>query len=165
MRPIALSAASLVLLGGASIALADSPHFTTASAAFSGSTQNLSVSFKEAGLGASVNVDYVASGSAAATWGCINGGGTNPSAANKRTITSPVSAPGTFSSGKNGSVTASITLPAPPPPAPTDFSCPSGQTLRQLDITWTGVSILDKTNNVTQAISGTFAKTLLTTKK
>ena len=132
-------------------ALAISPHFVQASATLSG--QNLNVSFKEAGLGDNQLISYVASADATATYVCVNRGGANPSASNKETVSGPVSATGTFSSGKNGQVTASLTLN---PPGPGSFSCPSGQSLQVASVTYTNVAITDKTNGVTESIPGTF---------
>lgn len=134
-------------------ALAVSPHFTSASANLSGT--NLVVSFKEAGLGTNQLISYQASANASATYVCVNKGGANPSASNKTTVNGPVSATGTFSSGKNGNVTASLTLTPPPPPS--TFSCPNGQKQATAEVTYTDVSIADTTNGVTEAISGVFS--------
>lgn len=156
MRRAILFIVSLpMLLAGfvmaAPAALAVSPHFISASAQLSGT--NLVVSFKEAGLGTNQNINYTASATATATYVCVNKGGANPSAANKTTVTAPVSASGTFNSGKNGNVIGSLTLT---PPGPGSFSCPSGQTRALASATYTSVSIADTTNNITEPISGTF---------
>jgi hypothetical protein len=136
---------------GVPVALAVSPHFVSASAKVSGT--NLVVSFKEAGLGDNQNINYTASATATATYVCVNRGGANPSAANKTTVTAPVSASGTFNSGKNGNISASLTLT---PPGPGSFSCPPGQSLEIAQVTYTGVSITDTTNGITEPIPGTF---------
>jgi hypothetical protein len=133
-------------------ALADSPHFVRASATLN-SNGALTVSFKEAGLGTNQNIDYVASANATATYVCVNRGGSNPSASNKTTVSGPVSAGGTFSSGKNGSVSQSLTIS--PPPA--GISCPNGQSLQLASVSYTDVAITDTTNNVSESISGTFS--------
>jgi len=143
--------AALVMVAPA--ALAVSAHFNSASANLSGS--DLVVSFKEAGLGTNQLIDYKASASASATYVCVNKGGGNPSASNKTTVNGPVSATGSFSSGKNGNVTGSLTL-TPPPPGPT-FKCPTGQSQATASVTYTGVSIADTTNCITEAISGVFS--------
>jgi hypothetical protein len=111
------------------------------------------VSFKEAGLGTNQLINYQASADASATYVCVNRGGANPSAANKTSASGPVTATGTFSSGKNGQVTASLTLS---PPSPGGFSCPPGQRLETAEVSYTNVAITDTTNGVTQSISGTF---------
>jgi hypothetical protein len=133
-------------------ALAVSPHFISANAQLSGT--NLVVNFKEAGLGTNQLITYVAGADSTVTYVCVNKGGANPSASNKTTISGPVSATGTFSSGKNGNVVASLTLN---PPGPGGFSCPKGQSLEIAQVTYTNVSITDTTNGVTEPIAGTFS--------
>jgi hypothetical protein len=151
---------ALALFGfAASAVLADSPHFSNvngpASANLSSST--LTVSFKEAGLGNNQNILYTLSASGSAVYECVNGGGKNPSAANKETVNGPVSAIGTFSSGKNGAINGSLTLS---PPSAGTFSCPGGQKLVLKSVSYTGVSLCDTTNNVcAPAPSGTFSYT------
>jgi hypothetical protein len=143
--------AALVMVAPA--ALAVNAHFISASASLSGS--NLVVSFKEAGLGTNQLINYEANASASATYVCVNKGGGNPSASNKTTVNGPVSATGSFNSGKNGNVTGSLTLTPPPPGS--NFSCPSGQKQATASVTYTGVSITDTTNGITEAISGEFS--------
>lgn len=148
---VMLAAPLLVLLAFATPAYADSPHFVRADASLSGA--NLVVSFKEAGLGTNQLITYVASADGTATYVCVNKGGGNPSAQNKTTVSGPVSATDTFNSGKNGSVTASLTLN---PPGPGSFSCPKGQSRELAEAVYTNVAITDTTNNVTEPIPGTF---------
>jgi hypothetical protein len=133
------------------VALAVSPHFISASATLSGT--NLVVNFKEAGLGTNQLITYTATADSTVTYVCVNRGGANPSASNKTTVSGPVSATGTFSSGKNGNVTASLTLN---PPGPGSFSCPSRQSLAIAEVTYTNVAITDNTNGITEPIPGTF---------
>ena len=106
------------------------------------------------GLGTNQLITYVASADASATYVCVNNGGGNPSASNKTTVSGPVSATGTFSSGKNGSVNGSLTLT---PPGPGGFSCPPGQTQAIAQVTYTNVAITDSTNGITEPIDGTFS--------
>ena len=153
---VALMAALSVLVIGASAAYADSPHFISASAAFAGSGPNLSVSFKEAGLGDNQSITYVAGADATAVYACINGGGNHPKATNKETVSGPVTATGTFSSGKNGTISQTLTLT---PPGPGAFTCPPGQQLVLASVSYTNVSISDTNNSVTEAIAGTFSRT------
>ena len=148
---IILAAATFALALGAQPALAVSPHFVRADAHLSG--VNLVVDFKEAGLGTNQLISYTASADSTVTYVCVNRGGSNPSAQNKTTVSGPVSATGTFSSGKNGQVTASLTLM---PPGPGSFSCPPGQSLEIAQVTYTNVAITDTTNAITEPIEGTF---------
>src|SRR5215212_6902788 len=133
----------LFLFVTAQPAQADSPHFVRASAELSGT--NLVVSFKEAGLGTNELITYVASADATATYVCVNRGGANPSASNKTTVSGPVSATGTFSSGKNVQVTQTLTLSPPP----IDISCPPGQSLELASASYTNVAITDTINGIT----------------
>jgi hypothetical protein len=64
-----------------------------------------------------------------------------------------VSATGTFSSGKNGQVTESLTVSPPP----SDISCPAGQSLELASVSYTNVVLTDTTNNVSISIGGTFS--------
>ena len=149
---IALCAPLVFIVAAATPAHAVSPHFVSASANLSGT--NLVVNFKEAGLGTNQLITYTATANATVTYVCVNRGGANPSASNKTTISGPVSATDTFSSGKNGQVTASLTLN---PPGPGSFSCPPGQTLEIAQVTYTDVAITDTTNGITEPIPGTFS--------
>jgi hypothetical protein len=106
-------------------ALADSPHFISASASIDTNTGNLVCSFKEAGLGQVPTANITCSASATVVYQCFNNGGNHPKAGNKETIHADVSGSGTFPV-RNGQTTGSISVP---PPGPGDFSCPSGQTL------------------------------------
>ncbi|MGI0016811.1 MAG: hypothetical protein ACREBU_25605 [Nitrososphaera sp.] len=127
-------------------ALAANPHFVgKVTATLVG--PNVLVCWKEAGLGNNQLIDYVASANATATYVCVNNGGQCPNAANKITVSGPVSATGTFSSGQNGQITQCLTFV---PPGPGGFSCPSGQTLTLADVSYSGIQIKDVTNNVTK---------------
>jgi len=126
-----------------STAFAAAPHFISASASINGGG-NLVVSWKEAGLGDNQLIHYTVSADATATYVCVNGGNHNPSASNKTTVSGPVSASGTFSSGKNGNITASLS--AAPPSAP-DF-CPNGQKTELALVTYTNITLTDTTNDI-----------------
>lgn len=132
-------------------ALAVNAHFISASAAVN-SDGSLTASFKEAGLGTNQNISYALTGQGTATWVCVNKGGGNPSAQNKTTVNGPVSATGTFNSGKNGNVTASLTVLPPP----SNIACPKGQTLQLASASYTGVTLADTTNGVSVSL-GDFA--------
>jgi hypothetical protein len=131
----------------ATTARAQSPHFVgKVTATLTGN--NVQVCFKEAGLGDNVSITYEASANATATYVCVNGGGQCPNAANKTTVNGPVSAIGTFSSGKNGSISQCLTFS---PPSAGTFSCPGGQTLTLSHVNYTNIQIADTTNNVVAA--------------
>jgi hypothetical protein len=134
---------TLMLTAG--IGWAANPHFVGKVTATLNADGSLTVSWKEAGLGDNQNIDYVASAVASATFNCVNNGGQCPNAANKTTVEGPVSAPGTFNSGKNGQITASLTIQ---PPGAGEFTCPSGQALTLSEISYTGITITDNTNGI-----------------
>jgi hypothetical protein len=151
-RILSTAVVALALVGLMSTAaLAQSPHFIRATGTLN-NIGTLTVSFKEAGLGTNQNINYVLSADATATYVCVNRGRANPSAQNKTTVAGPVSATGTFSSGKNGQVPASLTVSPPP----SDISCPPGQSLELAQVSYTNVVLTDTTNNVSITIGGTF---------
>jgi hypothetical protein len=146
-RIVLVIVAAMFFAGG--VTQASNPHFVGAvNATLVGN--NVQVCWKEAGLGDNQLIDYEASAFVTATFHCVNGGGNCPNAANKVTVSGPVTATGTFASGKNGQITACLTLLAPDPPDPGEFSCPSGQTLTLTDISFSNITIKDTTNNVTK---------------
>ena len=139
------------------IVLADNPHFVgRVTSKFQGNS--VQVCWKEAGLGSNVNINYQASADATASYVCVNNGGNCPDAANKEDVAGPVTASGTFSSGKNGAISQCLTIN---PPSAT-LSCP-GQTVTLAAVSYTNIAITDTTNGVSQtAIPSTLAKTLFT---
>lgn len=155
MRRMLLSIVGVLALVAvtATTAVADNPHFINASGKLN-NDGSLTVSFKEAGLGSNQNINYTLTADATATYVCVNRGGKNPSAANKTSVSGPVAAAGTFNSGKNGQISASLTVQ---PPSAGSFSCPSGQSLQLAQVSYTNVVLKDTTNNVIAPIPGTFA--------
>ena len=135
-------------------ALASSAGATSGAHFFksSGAVNNngaLVVSFDEAGVGQQ-RVNYtLAVSTATATYACINGGGNHPSAANKETHSSSLSADATFNP-TNGRVKASI---ATGPVSAGTFSCPGGQRLVLASVSYSGITLTDTTNNVTTTIA------------
>lgn len=152
MRRFMLLAAILALGLSAQAAMAASPHFLRASAQLVG--DNLAVSFKEAGLGNNQSITYQASASFSRTDSCVNNGGQIPSDPKKTETSGVVTASGTFSSGKNGSISETLTLV----PLGTTLDCPNGQRETLISLTYWNVAITDTTNGLTQAIPGTFSK-------
>ena len=138
-----IAVTSVVALFIATVALAASPHFIKCTKAAQG--DNLNASFKIAGLGNEVTCVEVRA-TATATYLCINGGGKNPSAANKRTVSAEVVDTDCFTP-RNGQITGSLSLT---PPGPGDFSCPPGQrlVLQAGSVSYTNVTIVDTTHNV-----------------
>jgi hypothetical protein len=125
--------------------LAVSPHFIFTTDSINNDNGNLTCSWKEAGLGNDQTIDYTCSAHATATFVCVNKGGSNPSASNKTNVAGNVSAQGTFNSGKNGQITASLVVS---PPSAGGFTCPSGQSLELAQVSYTNVLLADTTNGI-----------------
>jgi hypothetical protein len=134
----AVSMAMVALVAGPVLAAAAKFKSATSSVNSSGA---LVVAFDESGLG-NGNIDYTLEADATATYACLNGGGKNPSAANKRTFNDEVSGSGSFES-KNGRVQASLSAG---PISAGSFSCPSGQRLVLASVTYTNIVLTDTTN-------------------
>jgi hypothetical protein len=155
MRRIALLALLLMAAVPAATASADSPNFKSATATGPDGSGNLTVTFRETGLGNTGNpVAYTASADANALYACQNNGGNFPTDPKKQSATGPVSKSGTFPSGKNGNVTGSLTLNPPP----STLSCPGGQHPVLASISYTNVKICDTDHNVCASIPGTFSR-------
>lgn len=148
-----LGALLLTLSLGTAVALADNPHFLNASASVDNSG-NLVCTFKEAGLGTTVSTTNVTcSADATAVYACLNGGGNHPKAANKETVSGPVSGGGAFPV-RNGQTTGSITVA---PPGPGAFSCPSGQRLVLASISYTNITLTGEGGD-TASVPGTISR-------
>jgi len=120
---------------------------------------DLTVSWVEAGLG-NLDVNYTLTGHVDATYFCVTHSGSIPDATNKHTVSTTGQANGSFKP-KNGKVTASLTLTAPPAPVSEPPTCGSGQTLKLQSITWSNVVLTDTSNTITADVTiGTFSITL-----
>ena len=132
---------------------ADSPHFLRTSANGVNSDGTVNVCFKIAGLGANQSIDVTASAHADATYACRNNGQQCPNAANKVNVQSDVSASGTFTSGKNGSITACLAVEPPD----TTLTCPGGQRLVLVSVSYTNLSVSAPGAGTAAVPPGTFA--------
>jgi hypothetical protein len=135
-----LALASLSVMGAA---MAGSAHYVRGPNASLGSSA-VTVTWKAAGLGDTTLVEYRADATGNARYQCVNHGGKCPSASNKQNVTGAVSAFGAFSSGKNGSITGSLTLD---PPAST-LSCPGSQVAVLVSASFADIRLSDLTNGV-----------------
>jgi hypothetical protein len=158
-RALAVVALGAVITGAAGgTAAAGSPHFIKNATKASMSGANLVVSFKEAGLESGSTETVTVSATATTTYECVNNGGKNPSASNKTTTSTAVSTSGTFTADKNGNITGSLTL-SPPTAAALGFSCPPGQTVTFVSVTYTNVAIADTTSAASLALGGPYSYT------
>lgn len=152
MRRLLAAVLTMLVVAGftGSTALAGNAHFikNATSGSLSGST--LTVVFKEAGLAAGSVETVVVSATGTATYQCINGGGHNPSAANKTTVSSQVTNSEQFTADQNGNITGSLPLYAP---GPGSFTCPPGQTMSgPLNVSFTSVTLNDITSGATMSL-------------
>jgi hypothetical protein len=139
MKKLSILTLSMVALVGfmATTVWAVSPHFINCSASGVNSDGSLNVCFKIAGLGDNQTLTVTATAHADAVYGCLNHGQQCPNAANKVEVQADVSATGTFTSGKNGQITACLTVDPPP----STLTCPNGQTLVLVSVSYTNVSV------------------------
>lgn len=141
-NPAVLFTALMLVIGAAS---AGNAHFVRGpDASINSSNAHVTVSWKEAGLGDTVSINYEASADGNARYQCVNRGGNCPAASNKQNVLGPVFASGSFASGKNGTITASLTFG---PPAGT-LVCPGNQVLKLVSASFTDIALADLTNNV-----------------
>jgi hypothetical protein len=132
---------------------AQSPHFLRCSASGVNSDGTLNVCFKIAGLGSNQTLTVTASATADAVYGCLNHGQQCPNAANKVEVKANVSASGSFTSGKNGQITACLTVDPPP----TTLTCPNGQDLVLVSVSYTDVKVTAPGAGECDTSPGTFA--------
>lgn len=161
MRRITIFVAALcaVVVGTAPAqAASGSPHFikNATSASLSGST--LTCGFKEAGLASGAVETVTCSATETVTYACVNGGDKNPTAANKRTYQTTVSKTGQFTADKNGNIVGSLSL-TPASAESLGFSCPPGQTVTLISVSYSNVAVTDSTSGATLALPGTYTYT------
>jgi len=113
----------------------------------------LFITFREVGLGSNDGTNYLVTADATATYGCINRGSKHPKASNKQTVSGPVSASATFTSDNNGNVSGAIAI-APLPAG--DFSCPPGQSLELISVSYSNVVLADVTNGISASFPGPY---------
>jgi hypothetical protein len=92
------------------------------------------------------------------TYECVNNGGSNPAASNKKTFVTTASRTGNFTADRNGNIVGSLTL-EPRSAASLGFSCPPGQTVTLVSVSYSNVRVVDSTSGASIAISGTFTYT------
>jgi hypothetical protein len=139
---VALAVVAMFALTATTV-LADSPHFLYANASIS-SGGALTVAFKDAGLGTGVSsIQITLTADAVAEYQCWNNGGKHPKAGNKETVETSLSNSQPFPVS-HGQTTSSISVG---PPGQGSFSCPSGQTLYLMSVTYTNIVVSDETGN------------------
>ena|ERR1051326_3234847 len=117
---------------------AQNPRFKSCRSSGPDNSGDLQACFDISGLGQTPTT-ITASTTATATYGCLNNGGQCPNAANKTSSSGTVTASGTFTPDRNGRASGCLTL-TPPAPAPS-FSCPGGQTMVLISVTYDTVTL------------------------
>lgn len=151
-------AASLALVVPAAQAANGNAHFIKNASSATLSGQNLVCRFKEAGLAAGSIETISCSATSTTTYECVNGGGNNPSASNKHTYVTTVSKTGQFTADKNGNVVGTLTL-SPPSASSLGFTCPPGQTVTFVGVSYSKVQVVDQTSGASIALPGTYSYT------
>ena len=158
LRLLLLPAALLLAVAVAWPAAAGNPHFIKNATNASLSGADLVVNFKETGLQSGATETVTVTADASTTYECVNGGNKNPSASNKTTTQSEVSESGEFTADRSGNIVGSLTL-SPPTAAELGFSCPNGQTVTFVSVTYTNVVITDEDTGATFNLGGPFPAT------
>ncbi|KGQ19710.1 hypothetical protein LF41_2648 [Lysobacter dokdonensis DS-58] len=138
----ALCLLGLTVVATTAIALGR-PQFLRAPSASLGSPKVI-VKWTEVGLGSVDTVSYVANATAAARYQCVNRGNNCPAASNKQDVLANVSVGGTFSVDKNGRISESLIIPAPPG----SLVCPGNQVVGVESVVFTDIRLTDVTNGV-----------------
>src|SRR3954463_922895 len=107
---LAASMTVAALAASGATAASGSPHFIKNASSASLSGANLVCKFKEAGLAAGSVETVTCSATETVVYECVNGGGKNPAASNKKSFTTGVSRTGTFTADKNGNIVGTLTL-------------------------------------------------------
>src|SRR6266480_4496580 len=156
MKRLSILTLTMIALSGFMVTSvwAQNPHFLSCGASGVNPDGSLNVSFRIAGLGSNQSIDITASAHADAVYACKNGGQQCPNAANKVNVQSDVSASGTFTSGKNGSVRASLTVDPPS----TSLTCPGGQKLVLVSVSYTNVKVTAPGASDCDTSPGTFSQ-------
>jgi hypothetical protein len=152
----AVMTAAAALAASGAMAASGNPHFIKNATSASISGANLVCKFKEAGLASGAVETVSCSATESITYECVNGGGKNPAASNKKTFVTTVSKSGTFTADKNGNIVGSLTL-QPASAASLGFSCPPGQTVTFVSVKYSNVSVTDQTSGASASLSGTFS--------
>jgi hypothetical protein len=142
----------------ATAASAGNAHFIKSASSASLSGSDLVCTFKEAGLSSGSTERIACAAHEAVAYECVNGGGSSPKASNKHSFNTSDAASGTFPVDQNGNVSGSKSL-SPKSASELGFSCPGGQTVTLVSVTYSNVSVTDQTSGASLSFPGTFTYT------
>jgi hypothetical protein len=146
LLPVVLLPVAIGLAVASPAYASGSAHFIKSATYSTGSGSSLVLNFKESGLSSGSVETITAAANTSTTYECVNGGGNNPSASNKTTTQHPVSATENIPVDKNGNIVGSITLRAPSA-SQLAFSCPGGQRVTFVSVSYTDVTLTDTTSH------------------
>jgi hypothetical protein len=144
-----VAAAAIAAALAASAAYASNPHFVRADGMINNDGDYVA-SFKEAGLGSNQRIDYVliAGSGTQFTYQCYTRSNNQPQGEPNSTFPSSLQTGGTFDSGRNGQITASLTLVPEP-----DGECRGNGLKLCLDaVSYQNVILTDTTNDISTAL-------------
>jgi hypothetical protein len=130
-----------------------SPHFIGDASAAVASDGTLTVSWKEAGLGDNQNIDYTMTAVATGEFQWFNHGGNKPQGQPFQFGPETVSASGTFNSGKNGNITASLSMAASAPSQEILDAGTSSNWVLQETVNYSNITLTDTTNGIDATVS------------
>lgn len=144
-----VASAAMATLALATSAWADNPHFVRATGTLNADGEYVA-SFKEAGLGANQAINYVLSAGSGTqfTYQCYTRSNNAPQGAPNNVFPSNLQTGGTFNSGKNGQITASLTLV----PSPEEDCQGGGLKLCLVAVSYQNVTLQDTTNQVSVSL-------------
>jgi hypothetical protein len=118
------------------------------------------VHFRETGLGNTPDdtVEYRLSAHADAVYACQNNGGNFPSDPKKTAVSADVQTDASFAP-QNGNVEADLTIFPPPNTA---LTCPGGQHVVLVSITYSNLMLTDLDHGVSFSFAATFSRTFFT---
>jgi hypothetical protein len=140
------------------VASAGNAHFIKSASGATLSGPDLNCFFKEAGLESGSHETLTCAATEDITYECVNNGGKNPSASNKTAFRTSAEQSGEFTADKNGNLVGTQPL-THASAASLGFSCPSGQTVTLVSVTYSNVTITDETSGASISIPGTFTFT------
>jgi hypothetical protein len=155
---LAIAALAAAATAAGASAGSGNPHFIKNASGASLSGSNLICKFKEAGLPSGAVETVTCSATESVVYECVNGGSKNPAASNKSTFSTTVSKSGTFTADRNGNIVGFLTL-APASAQSLGFSCPPGQTVTFVSVSYSNVKVTDSTSGASIALPGTFTYT------
>src|SRR3954453_20449445 len=154
----AVAAVSLAIAAAPAHAAHGNPHLIKNASSATQSGANVNCNFKEAGLASGSVETITCNAQESVAYECVNGGGKNPAASNKRTFQTTASKTGTFTADKNGKVVRALTH-SPASASSLGFSCPPGQRVTFVSVSYSNVSVVDSTSGASIALPGTFSFT------